>query len=68
MSWILFLVYFFIFLLMIRKLKLTKYKVINHQILYIIFITKIFVGILLNIVYYINKIKILSKGIDNPDE
>lgn len=51
MSWILFLVYFFIFLLVISKLKLTKYKVINHQILYIIFITKIFVGILLNIVY-----------------
>ena len=51
MSWFFFFVYFFILIFFIKSINLENYKIINHQILYIIFILKICVGISLNIFY-----------------
>ena len=51
MSWLLFIIYFFILIFFIRKLNLDNYKIINHHHICIIFIIKIFVGISLNIFY-----------------
>ena len=51
MSWLFFFIYFFVFIYIIKKIKLDNYNLINYRFLYLIFIIKIFVGISLNIVY-----------------
>ena len=51
MSWIFFFLYFFTFLFVLKKIKLKNYRFINHNIIYIIFFLKFFLGILLNFIY-----------------
>ena len=51
MSWLFFFLYMSAFLFILRKLKLNSYRVINHNILCLIFVLKILTGISLNIIY-----------------
>ena len=51
MSWLFFFLYMSAFLFILRKLKLNSYRVINHNILCVIFVLKILIGISLNIIY-----------------